>query len=216
MSRFTYLVGDLALLVVWSVFWLRMRGRRREMLSVGLLATVLALPFAPWLLQQWWRPVTMTGTPIGVEDILFLFLWGGITAGADDFLLGPPREDGRTRWRRILPVFALFFVPFIGLQLVDVHMWVAWTAATLMGTVGILARRPALWRRALASGAVCVVVGVVWFVTLHVHDPAFIEWYHMDRLTGFIVLYGPIEDYVWAFTSGLLIGPLWPFLTGEG
>lgn len=215
MARLTYLVGDLALLAVWSVFWLRMRGRRTEMLSVGVLTTVLALPFAPWLLQQWWDPVTLTGTPIGVEDVLFLFFWGGIAAGADDFVLGPPRVQGEGDRRRILPPLVLFFLPFIGLQVVGVHMWVAWTVATLAGAGGVLGQRPDLWRRSLASGAVCVLVGVLWFAALHLHDPAFIGWYHMDRLTGVVVLHGPVEDYVWAFTSGLIIGPLWPLLTGE-
>lgn len=215
MARFTYLFGNLALLVVWTVFWLRMQGRRTEMLHVGVLTTVLALPFAPWLLRQWWQPATMTGTLLGVEDLLFLFLWGGIAAAADDFVLGPPRRHDGGDWRRILPVFAFFFILFIGLQLLGVHMWVAWTAAALTGAAVILAQRPVLWKRSLASAAVCTLVGVVWFVTLHLHDPAFIDWYHLDRLTGILMFYGPVEDYVWAFTSGLLIGPLWPLITGE-
>src|SRR3989338_6795719 len=78
--QYTYLIGDLILLFVWLIlFWWR-KDVRKEMLYLSPFFGIIGLLTEYYYIKDWWKPLTITGTAIGIEDFLFGFGIGGICA----------------------------------------------------------------------------------------------------------------------------------------
>ena len=79
--NFSYLIGVLMYLPVWFCLYLHRKDLRREILTMGVLVALGAVYHESFIwTRDWWRPETITGTLVGIEDVLFGFLAGGIIA----------------------------------------------------------------------------------------------------------------------------------------
>ncbi len=78
--QYTYLIGDLILLVLWLVLFLYRKDTRKEMLILSLIFGVIG-PFVELVhVLDWWKPLTITSTIPGIEDFLFGFGIGGVAS----------------------------------------------------------------------------------------------------------------------------------------
>ena len=77
MYKYSYLIADLTLLFVWIILFWHRKDVRREMLIVSIIFGFAGLLVEPIYFQDWWHPLTITGTKIGLEDFLFGFWVGG-------------------------------------------------------------------------------------------------------------------------------------------
>ena len=75
-----YLCGTIVYVLVWLVLFLKRPDLRKEMLVMSVLFGIGALVTAKLYLADWWRPATVTGTAVGIEDFLFGFSAAGIAA----------------------------------------------------------------------------------------------------------------------------------------
>lgn len=73
-------------------------------------------------------------------------------------------------------------------------------------------RRKDLIIDSLASGFLLTLVSFLFFVIPEAITPGWVlsHWY-IENLTGIIILKATLEDLIWFFTVGLLIGPLYEF-----
>ena len=81
MINFTYLVGSLFTVVIWASLYYYRKDVRKEMLVMSSALGFLGI-FMEGLVwtRDYWRPTTITGTLVGIEDILFGFSFAGISA----------------------------------------------------------------------------------------------------------------------------------------
>ena len=78
--QYTYFIGDLILLALWLILFLYRKDTRKEMLVISLVFGFIG-PFVELVhVLDWWKPLTITGTIIGVEDVLFGFGIGGVAS----------------------------------------------------------------------------------------------------------------------------------------
>src|SRR5919198_189824 len=80
--RFAYLTGSLLFVPVWAFLYWRNPAARREMLVMSALFTAtIGVPLEYLLYSRdWWHPHTVTGTAIGIEDVIYSIGNGGYMA----------------------------------------------------------------------------------------------------------------------------------------
>lgn len=219
---YTYLVANVVMLIIWAaLFWWR-RDIRHEMLIMSTYfgAAGIVLEFIYTI--DWWHPLTVTGTSVGVEDFLFGFWMGGIAAVIYEIAFARRLRSLRKRSMErdigllyqlaslgllasviLLTTFAIgansFWASVVTLSLLIAYTWY---------------RRSDLIPESIASGVLILVVGYPWFIAAEIFTPGWVEvhWY-LDKLSGITLLFSaPLEDAVWGFLAGAYIGPLYEFL----
>ena len=78
--QYTYLIGNIFALAIWLFFFFRRKDTRKEMLIISIIFGIMGLLVESVYIYDWWQPLTITGTAIGLEDFLFGFLFGGVAA----------------------------------------------------------------------------------------------------------------------------------------
>lgn len=205
MERYPYLVCSLLLLGALAVLWAVARPRQRRLiLWSGLLSAPLASG-ACFFVPEYWQPMRVLGTTVGVEDILFSFAMGGLTwvaatgLTADRIRVPPhPLRAGR----RYAVVLSLGALSLLGLWSAGLGAMSAVLYAAAATVLLLLALRPALWRVALAGAAVLALTYTVacslWFVLW----PSFLDQWNADALSGARLLGVPAEEILWSLAHG--------------
>jgi hypothetical protein len=79
--QYAYLVGDVVFLAIWLVLYAVRADIRREMVVMSFIIGVVSVLTAYfWWTHDWWHPLTITHTRVGIEDFLAGFSSGGIMA----------------------------------------------------------------------------------------------------------------------------------------
>lgn len=79
--KYTYFVGTIIFFIPWLILYLWRKDIRKQMLQLSIWVAIGSLITAYfWWTIDWWRPETITGTRIGLEDLLLGFSNGGIAA----------------------------------------------------------------------------------------------------------------------------------------
>ena len=78
MAEYTYLIGSVIGIVIWIALYYHRKDVRKEMWIMSLLLAFFGLIFQVYFwTKDWWMPANITGTLVGIEDILFGFFMGG-------------------------------------------------------------------------------------------------------------------------------------------
>lgn len=75
--KYTYIILDLCFLIIWFVLFFWRKFSRKEILTMSLLFGLAGLLVEPIYVHDWWHPLNITNTLVGVEDFLFGFVVGG-------------------------------------------------------------------------------------------------------------------------------------------
>ena len=83
--QYTYLIGSLIALTIWTFFFIHRKDTRREMLTLSIIFGITGILAEYLYTIDWWKPLTITGTRIGIEDFLFGFSCGGVFGVAYEY-----------------------------------------------------------------------------------------------------------------------------------
>ena len=74
-----YIWGSSYFIPIWVYLFFRMPQHRKSMIifSLSYMWIGLACEYFIWI-KDWWHPITITGTPIGIEDLIMCFTHVGI------------------------------------------------------------------------------------------------------------------------------------------
>lgn len=219
MDRYVYLVWALIFLAVWAfLYWFR-KDTRKEMLFVSVLFGFGGLISEHTYIQDWWKPLTVTNTSIGLEDFLIGFAIGGVAAVIYEDVykqrLVHRSRLGGVAWN---PGFFLFLFPALYLTLFFV-VGLSSFYATIVGLLACIAvmliARPDLVRDSLGSGIFTLLVGVtVYAILIIAYPPLFSQFWYLDERWYTQLLLGiPLYEYVWFFLVGAYIGPLYEYVS---
>ena len=84
--QYTYLIGNIIGLIIWIFIFLRRKDLRKEMLLLSFIFGISGLFAEIIYTKDWWQPLTITNTRIGIEDFFFGFIIGGVSAVIYSFL----------------------------------------------------------------------------------------------------------------------------------
>jgi hypothetical protein len=150
-----YLIGALATLGVWGFIFALRKDLRRELAVMSLWAAAVGLPheYLLWT-RDWWHPPTLTGTVVGVEDLLYALGTGGVLATLYAAVMRRQVRPVRPapHWpARLLPMVLDFVTPLVLVPAFGPHSFVACGIGVALALAWIFVRRPDLVAVALGS-----------------------------------------------------------------
>jgi len=223
--KYGYLVGDLILLTVWVFLFWRRKDVRKEMLVLSAVCAILGPISEYWYFADYWKPpmVVDLDWPFGgLEDLLFGFSIGGISAAVYEVLLRKrlvcPREKPRQNW--ILLVFPVLVVTtMVTLNTICGLNSIYASSIAFVIAFGLMVKaRPDLFWDAALSG---LLVTSIMFVLYFFYLPYFLReigreaWFLYDTSHGTLILGRvPLTEMIWGVTWGMVGGPLYEFWRG--
>jgi len=218
--KYTYLVYSLIFVVPWILFFFKRKDLRNEMIFSSILIAVLSIATAYlWWTVDWWRPETITGTIVGIEDILLGFTTGGIAAVAYEELFRRKLYKTKIKNPKVEFLFILFLISILICLLTwmfGLLSWVASSVAMIIGIVVLFFLRRDLTINALASGFFLMLATLPAYFLVMIVSPGWIErtWL-FENLTGKLFIGIPIEDVIFYFLMGFLVGPMYEVWMGD-
>jgi len=70
MYLYSYLVADIALILIWLALFLWRKDVRNVMVFLSVLFGIAGVVVEYIYTIDWWRPLTITHTRIGIEDLV--------------------------------------------------------------------------------------------------------------------------------------------------
>lgn len=218
--QYAYLTGTIISLIVWVVLYLHRKDLRREMITMSVLFAILGLfPEYLWWTKDWWRPQTVTGTVIGIEDFLLGFSNGGIAAVLYEELFKKRIYKYKSRNHNLstaLIIICSYLILGLIFHILELNSFVA-TAIAYFITGGILIflRKDLMWD-AILTGFCGVIASIPIYLLLEYFSPNFIEktWL-WSNLSGICFMKIPIEDLIFYFLAGFSIAPMYLYWKNE-
>ena len=217
---YSYLLLDVFYGLIWFALFAWKKHCRREMVIISLPFGILGLALNWLYVQDWWYPLTITGTIPAIEDFLYGFFLGGIAAViAESFrskeltytLLEKHKRMKRLRffWVATLASIVMFYFTYFLL-----HINTFWISLFITFFVlgCIYYKRPDLLNHSLRAGFFLVIVNVVAYSIVNFLTPGWVEafWY-FKFFPKLIILNVPLEDIFFYFAFGAAVGPLYEY-----
>ncbi len=232
---YEYLIGIVILAVIWATLFKVRSDLRKPMIWSGLaymiviiggfslmkIASNAGLSFGPAVIPGYWNPDTLfnlgriTGG-LSIEDILFMFFVGGIATVLYDYFYGKRIALRRSYHPHIRAVS-------IGVGAAAILMAIAKPnpiyPLILFGFVGAIALwidRRDLFTHSLIGGVLFMLLYALGFQLFLLLFPDYIsQVYSLGTLSGIIIFGLPLEEYLYAFSFGLLWAPMYEYAHGE-
>lgn len=218
--QYTYLVGSIISLVPLFFIFLFRKDLVREVVIMGVGFMILAVPAEYYLWTvDYWKPYTVTGTRIGIEDFILGFANGGFLAVIYEFFLRKKHRlssEKKNTTRAFIITVAMVGTISILFWGFHINSSIATPVGMLMPLILILVLRKDLITYSLISGAIATIFVIPIYVALEYLTPGFTEktWL-FSLLTNIRVLGIPIEDIVYYYLLAALLGPLYLFWQNE-
>ena len=219
-DKYTYLTAVLIALVPWAILFLRRKDLRKKMITMSILVTLFGL-FAEyfWWSRDWWHPPTVTGTRIGIEDILNGIVTGGITAVLYEEIFKKKfykRKSKPHNFGALVIGLIFFLISGFLFYALQIPSFISSTIAFVIAGFILIIQRRDLITDAFLTG-VCLIIGIFpFYLILNFISPHYIEniWV-TSNLSGIRFIGDPIEDIIFYFFFGFLIGPFYLYWKGE-
>jgi len=218
--QYTYLIGNLIGLAVWTFIFLKRKDLRKEMLTISLIFGLSGPLVQSIYIRDWWQPLTITRTAIGIEDFLFGFITGGILSVIYSFLFNKriqtkKQKKIRDQKRNINFITILGLTGLIllsGFFLFGLNSLISTTLAFSVPILIIWTRRKDLIKNSLVSGISALIITTIVYHLLNIITPGWIDnfWY-FDFVGKIMILGVPLEEHIFYFLAGAFIDPLYEY-----
>ena len=181
----------------------------------------------PLFVPEYWNPPTLFGlaqrTGFDIESLIFCFSIGGIGTVLYEMVVPvrhiPMTQDEKHDPHHRFHLLALaspivVFIPLV--LLTPLNAIYPGILAMFTGAMASLWCRPDLKGKILAGGGIFMVLYFLFFKLLDLAFPGYVvKYWTIDALSGIIALGIPIEEYLFAFTFGLMWSSLYEHLSWE-
>ena len=216
-SQFTYLFGASLFIIPWIIFYLYRKDLRPMLYILGGLCVPLGvLAEYLWWTKDWWRPQTITGTVVGIEDAILSFFSLGVASSLYLVLFRRKWEVAKeSKGKKVLfaGIIAFNFGLFCLLFASGINSFITTTVTFALGTAMFLITKRELIIPTLLSGVLMTVAVIPFYLAMIAVTPNYVEitWI-AESLVGWYPLGIPIEDFVFYFVCGALSFSAYPFL----
>jgi hypothetical protein len=214
------LIGALLFIPVWLVLYWRYPAGRREMLVMSGVFVVIGVPMELLVFSRdWWHPETITGTTVGIEDVIYSIGNGGYMAALYGAVGGGRliTEQAPPGWpMRLAPLAAISLLPLALQRWLGVHSFVGTTLGSAIALLVILSARRDLIRVALATAVIGTVLAIPVYLIMEAVFPGWIAaTWDLRGLSGMVLIGIPIEDLAWYLYTSALWSTYYKFATGR-
>ncbi len=218
--EWAYLFGSTIFLIVWVVLYALFPSTRKEMLIFSLGIGVLSVCTSYyWWTHDWWHPLTITGTKVGVEDFIAGFGSGGVMAVVYEGLF-KKRYYKRKSHHHCPGAFTLlllmaFLTSWLFWGVGITSFWASTLALLVIAGVMFYYRRDLLANGVL-SGVLMVAFSLLpYFAIMFVSPDWIAATYNYQYLSGIHLIGIPVEELAFWFLAGLVFGPFYEYWQGE-
>ncbi len=217
--RYAYLALDTVFLLFWFFLFLHRKDLRKEMLVSSIMAGVLAVCFEFFFIKDYWTPILWNGWAVGLEDFLYGFAIGGVASVVYEEVFKKRftlKKSHTHHWRYLFLLYLISLpVFFLARELLGVNTMYSILGSFIAAVVYIMFLRSDLWRDALWSGVLCLCITFLAYMPVLVIFPDFISaFWHLENISGVLFFGVPLEEFIWAFTFGLVVGPFYEWWLG--
>ena len=217
--QYAYLTLGLAYLAFWIALFLYRPDVRREMFISSTIAGILALVLEPFFRADYWTPELFNGWTVGVEDFLYGFAIGGIASALYEEVFKKRfiRKKSHTyHWRFVFILYLASFVSlFVSRQLWGLNTMYATLGALAVAFFLIIFFRLDLVRDSIWTGILFTVITLFAYIPTLILFPDFVSsFWHLQNLSGAMLVGLPFEELLWAFMFGLVAGPFYEVWEG--
>jgi hypothetical protein len=213
--KYTYLIGVLLALTIWIFFFVTRKNIRKEMLILSLIFGIPG-PLAAYVhLIDWWKPITIIGTSVGIEDFLFGFCMGGIAGVIYEYIFNKriKIKNHKTKNFNFIFLLGLMFFIYFGLTLIfKLNTFVSAVLSFLIPTFIIWIKRKDLIKNSLISGLLLLIMATLGYNLLNLITPGFFDaFWKFENIGKIMILNIPLEEHIWYFAFGCFFGPLYEY-----
>lgn len=217
---YTYLIGDLILLLIWLILFFWRKDIRKEILIISLIFGIAGPLVEIFYIKDWWKPLTITNTHIGIEDFLFGFFIGGIIAVIYEVIFKKrikiqevKKIKERKRNLNIIFLLALLIILFLGsFYILNLNSLIATIIGFATPTLIIYFKRKDLIVDSLITGILALLIACLGYSLIELITPGWInEFWQWKNVPEIIILNVPIDDIFWYLFAGAFIGPLYEY-----
>ncbi|HPD81800.1 MAG TPA: lycopene cyclase domain-containing protein [Candidatus Pacearchaeota archaeon] len=213
--KYTYLIGVLLALIIWIFFFVTRKNIRKEMLILSLVFGIPG-PLAAYVhLIDWWKPLTIIGTPVGIEDFLFGFCMGGIAGVIYEYIFNKRVEIKKHKIENSKFIFllGLMFLIYFGLSLIlKLNTFLSAILSFSVPTLIIWIKRKDLIKNSLISGLLLLIIAIFGYNLLNLITPGFFDAFWKFQNIGKIIIFNiPLEEHIWYFAFGCFFGPIYEY-----
>ncbi len=218
--QYTYLIGVMIVLTLWLILFLYRKDTRKEMLIISLFFGVAGSLVETIHVLDWWRPLTITNTTVGIEDFLFGFGIGGIASVIYEHLFNKrvkikKVKEIKEQKRNInfLFLLALLFILFFGgFFIFNLNSFEAMLVSFIIPILIIYIKRKDLIKDSLVSGMLVLIASIIGYSILNLITPGFFDEFWLFQNIGRVMVLGiPLEEHIFYFLAGALLGPLYEY-----
>jgi len=215
--QYIYLIWSGIFFSIWLGLYLWRKDVRKEMLMISILFGFAGILSEIVYVQDWWKPLTITGTLIGIEDFLIGFFIGGVAAVIYEEIYKKKiliKRKSRFTNQNFLSLIILFGILFLGsFYIIGISSFYSSGIAFTISTFVILLKRGDLIINSVISGFLILIIGSLAYFFLQIIQPGFIEefWYLEDVWYANLFLGIPVAEYIWFFLAGAFIGPIYEY-----
>lgn len=217
--QYAYLLGDLALLFIWVGVFFYYKDTRREMLTMSVLIGLVSVATAHyWWTVDWWHPMTLTGTRVGIEDFLMGFAAGGIMAVIYEGVFKQKyyirKASHHYPGGLTIALMLAFFTSWLfwGVGLTSFY---ASTVAMLITAAFLFYFRRDLFLNGFLSGLLMAAIAFVFYYAILLFSPGWFVATYDPNLSGIQLIGIPVEEFIFWFLAGLVFGPFYEYWQGE-
>jgi len=218
-SQYAYLLGNLLIsLPIWLLFLVLRKDLRRKILVLGILSAVYSPLAEIFCLRDYWIPQFALGPFLPIEDFLFGLFSGGIGGVLYQVVYSKKLalRDIKSLWLKNLVILTVItFILFIILNIFfKINSIYAMSLAFLIIVLSIIYFRRDLWLPAIINGFLFAVLFCLGYQVLLIFIPnIFSQFWQLTNLSGIFILKIPLEEIIWAFSWGMIMGAVYEFST---
>ena len=215
-DKFFYLIWTAMLLIFWIILFIFRIDLKKEMLFMSIVGGIAGVIMEFFYTQDWWRPITVTGTLIGIEDFFQGFFVGGIAAIIYEGIYKKKiraKKNNRLFLHAVVMLLVanlLFLFSFYFLNLNS-----AYSSLIGMGfpIIYIWIKRRDLIKPSLVTGLLMTFIGAIIYSILFLILPNYFQrfWFLPNTWYSYLILGIPLAEYMWFFLVGVFMGPLYEF-----
>lgn len=215
--QYAWLIWSLILLIIWLTVYFSLKNKesRREMLIVSLWTSLLGLT-EPFFVPEYWSPPSLFDlalkTGFDIESLLFSFGIGGLAVIIYERIFSSSHQEmsaqERHEPRHKYHLWAILSAPIIFIVLLlATKMNPIYSSFIAMIGGGLFAWycRPDLKKKMLASAGIFLGLYFVYFLTLILMYPGYVEkvW-NLKAISGILIMGVPLEELIFALSFGFI------------